>query len=69
MRNRICFAAALAATIACGLTGCAHREKTAPCSPLSYTPSEVVTAGPWTAIKANPCGPALPVNQDDGNVQ
>ena len=69
MRGRMYFMAALAATIACGLTGCAHREKTAPCSPLSYAPSDVVTAGPWTAVKADPCGPARPVNPEHGNAQ
>ncbi len=69
MRSHIYIAMALAATLVSGLTGCAHREKTAPCSPLPYAPSEVVTAGPWTAVKSDPCGPTRPVNPDDGNAE
>jgi len=69
MRLSTYFAAALAITVACGLTGCAHREKTAPCSHLSYAATETVEAGPWTVVKADPCGPIRPVNPEDGNAE
>jgi hypothetical protein len=69
MKSQIYFVAALAAMIACGLSGCAHREKTAPCSPLSYAATNTVEAGPWIAVKADPCGQTQPVNPDDGNAE
>lgn len=66
MKASIYFAAALAAATACGLTGCAHRERTAPCAPLSYAATEIATAGPWSADRLDPCGAARPVNPEDG---
>lgn len=66
MNKSLVIAALIVGLVSTALAGCAHRDKAAPCSPLSYAPVTSAAAGPWDEHGKDPCGLPEQVNDENG---